>query len=345
MDTRKVLGIIITVWSFFYATSLSAQNPEYEDHRSFKEVDSLEHVLATNPLTGEELAIIYEKLIWGYTQIDGKKAMYYARKQIELASKEKYYRALAASYGHLAMLYYGASQYDSAHFYYEKALEHAAYMKTKKNVKGNPYTEEFIDDVYSRIYGNMGNLHNIQGKYHEAIEYYTKALKIFEKHGWKESQAIAYGNIGEMYLGMDNYEQAEINFTKLYAIGQEIGDSLIIMYADKELSALYLEQKNYDKALEHAEAARQYIFSHPEEGEDSKAFAFNLLAEIYLSGKNDTIQAENFVKQALQISDSTLITPREKAVSLRLLSSIHLHRGEWRKAGQTALDALAADSG
>jgi signal transduction histidine kinase len=315
------------------STSLWAQK---YDHRN-RYVDSLEQVLTVHPPTGKDLLLIYNELAAGYRKSDREKSIDYARKGIPLAKQlgsPSYSAYLNQTMG---ICYHGASQYDSAHYYYDKALEFIEEMKKIKR-----YSEEEIDDILSSIYGNIGNLYNIQRKHYEAIEYYTKSLKIFEKHDWKESQAIAYMNIGEMYKIMDNYEQTEANFTKLNAIGQEIGDSLIIMYADKELSTLYLE-KDYDKALEHAEAARQYIFSHPEEGENSKAFAFNLLAEIYLSGKNDIIQAENFVKQALQISDSTLITPREKAVSLRLLSSIHLRRGEWRNVEQTALDALTTD--
>ena len=335
MNTRKIFGAVVIVVLLLPYVSFA----QYTDHRNHK-VDSLEQVLATNPPASEELSQIYYRLAVGYTEIDNRKSMYYARKRIELANKEKYYNALVHSYGHIAVLYYNAIQYDSAHFYYEKALEATAYMKTKKDAKG--YTEKTIDNAYSQIYANMGNLYNIQGKYHAAIEYYTKALKIFEKHGWKESQAIAYMNIGEMYLSMDNYEQAEINFTKLHAIGQEINDSLIIMYVDRELSALYLEQKNYDKALEHAEAARRYIFSHPEEGK-YKVSILNVLAGIYLDGYDDGRQAESYIRQALETVD-TLDVPTEKSNSLALLSSIYLQRSEWRKAEQTALEALSIDS-
>ena len=35
--------------------------------------------------------------------------------------------------------------------------------------------------------------------------------------------------------------------------------------------------------------------------------------------------------------------PREKAISLRILSTLHLKRGEWHGAELTALEALAAD--
>ncbi|GHV52673.1 hypothetical protein FACS1894181_15940 [Bacteroidia bacterium] len=333
MNTKKIFWTVVIAMLLLPCVSFAQKY----DHRN-RYVDSLEQVLLVNLPTEKELLLIYNELAAGYRHSNRIKAIDYAHKGIPLAKQlgsPSYSAYLNQTMG---ICYYGESQYDSAHYYYDKALEFIEEMKTIKR-----YSEEEIDDIYSSIYGNIGDIYNIQGKYYEAIEYYTKALKLFEKYDWKESQAIAYVNIGEMYKIMDNYEQMETNFTKLNAIGQEIGDSLIIMYADKHLSALYLIQKDYDKALEKAEAVRRYIFAHPEEGENEKALVFNLFAQIYLEGYNDMGMAENYVRQALQISDSTLITPREKAVSLRLLSSIHLQRGEWRKAEQTALDALATD--
>ncbi|MDR3338704.1 MAG: tetratricopeptide repeat protein [Candidatus Symbiothrix sp.] len=331
---KKGIYIVMLAALLLCSTSLFAQK---YDHRN-RYIDSLEQVLTVHPPTGKDLLLIYNELAAGYRRSDRIKAIKYASKGIPLAKQFESPSYSAYLNQTIGICYYGASQYDSAHYYYDKALGFIEEMKTIKR-----YSEEEIDDIYSSIYGNIGNFYNIQGKHYEAIEYYTKALKIFEKYDWKESQAIAYMNIGEMYKLMSNYEQAEINFTKLDAIGQEIKDSLIIMYADKELSALYLAQKNYGKALEHAEAARSYIFSHPEEGEVAKAFVFNLFAQIYLEGYNDMGKAENYVRQALQIADSTEIEPREKSNSLALLSTIYLKRNEWRKAEQAALEALATD--
>ncbi|MDR2056983.1 MAG: tetratricopeptide repeat protein [Dysgonamonadaceae bacterium] len=334
MNTRKIFWTVVIVVLLLPYVSFA----QYIDHRNHK-VDSLEYLLKTNPPTGDDLAVAYNKLMWGYSQTDIEKTRYYAGKAIDLAEKMVYKMLMSDAYRLIGDTYYKVSQYDSAMVYYEKALWAVEQAKAGKK----QYRKHVFDDALSTIYGSIGNLYNIQGKRHEAIDYYTKALKLFEKWDWKESQAIAYENIGEMYLSMDNYEQAEINFTKLNAIGQEINDSLIIMYVDKELSALYLIQKNYGKALEHAEAARRYIFTHPEEGEDSKAIIFNLFAQIYSEGYNDIGKAENYIRQALQI-DSTLIVPREKSTSLALLSSIYLQRSEWRKAEQTALKALSIDS-
>jgi tetratricopeptide (TPR) repeat protein len=225
-------------------TSLSAQQTIIDSYRNhFKTVDSLEQVLATNPPTGQDLLLVYRNLAYGNLGSDNQKVKLYSLKGIPLAQQLNFPRVEAFFHHWLGLTYYHESLYDSAKVCYNRALIAAEHMKTSKGSSGKPYPVENIDDKFASIYGDMGNLYKIQGKYHEAIEYYTKALEIYEKHAWKESIAIAYENIGEMYLSMENYEQAESNFAKLYAIGQEIKDSLIIMYADKELSALYLAQK------------------------------------------------------------------------------------------------------
>ena len=59
---------------------------QYRDHRTyFREIDSLEQILATNPPEGAELRGIYKKLMVSYQQINTEKSMEYARKRISLA--------------------------------------------------------------------------------------------------------------------------------------------------------------------------------------------------------------------------------------------------------------------
>ena len=203
-------------------TSAVTLHAQYNDHRN-RQVDSLEQVLATHPPTGQELAKIYIQLSWGNLEIDQKKSMDYARKCIETAATHNEWWSVANCYKVVGMHLWAFSQYDSAMIYYGKALDAAERMRDfpKK------YTELQVEDALSSIYGNMGNLYNIQGKGVEAIEYYQKALSIFEKYDWKESQAVAYYNIGEMYWDMDNYEQAEINYVKLDSIAHQLDNSLL----------------------------------------------------------------------------------------------------------------------
>jgi signal transduction histidine kinase len=333
-NQSNLMKIIVQTILLLLPCTLFAQ---YADHRN-RHVDSLEQVLVTNPPTGKELGFIYRDLMWGYLQTDKEKSMYYARKRIDVAFSLGVLPDATEGYTILGMHHWAFSQYDSAMFYYDKALEIAE--QTKNFPK--KYNEEQIDAQFSMIYGNIGNLYNIQGKYHEAVEYYTKALKIYEKHSWKESQCVAYSNIGEMYIAIDNYEQAKINIVKMDSLAHITGDSLHIAYAKKSLSKISLHYKDYDNALQNAVIANAYFCSHPEEGDSYNAETMNILAQIYSEGYDDLVRAEEYARQALELLDELGI-PREKAVSLMLLSSIHLQRGEWRQAEQTALDALATD--
>ena len=333
MNTRRIFWIIVIIVVLLLPCVSFAQ---YTDHRN-RQVDSLEQVLATNPPTGKDLVRVYRNLCWGYSTSNSKKALDYARKGISLATELKAFNDLSDFYMHVALYYYHTYQNDSVMFYYNKALEANGLLKGDKR-----YNESQIDDNYASIYSNIGNYYNALGKYHEAVEYYQKALKIFEKYGWKESQAITHYNISEMYLSMENYEQAESHIVKLEAIGHDVNDSMLVAYAQSRMSRVYLHHhRDYGKALENAEAAYHYFFAHPEEGTD-KAMSANILAEIYIKGYNNDAHAENYARQALQIAD-TLGVPFQKMVALHHLSTIHLKRGEWRKAEQTALEALATD--
>ena len=309
---------------------------QYVDHRN-RGVDSLEQVLATNPPTGVELGQVYRNLMWGYSEINAEKSIDYALKCIEIAIPYDGWKAASDAYFMLGFHFENSSIYDSAMVYYNKALYAAERMKDfpKK------YNQLAIDDYFSSMYATIGNLYQIQGKYHQAILFYQDAIRLFEKWNWKQSQALAYRNISTMYLSMGNYEQAEQNGIKADFFAHESADTLIYATVKQQFSCLYLETKDFDKALQNAQIAYDYFFSHPEEG-IKKVQMLNILSKIYLEGFNNDRQAEEYARQALQLSDE-LGLPREKSSALATLSSIFFKRGEWRKAERTALEALATD--
>ncbi|GHU72324.1 hypothetical protein FACS189413_15240 [Bacteroidia bacterium] len=107
--------------------------------------------------------------------------------------------------------------------YYENALKAVGQMEKSSG----KYTEKQTDGRYSSIFSAIGNFYNIQGDFHKAMNYYSKALKLFEKHGWTLAAANAYYNIGELYLSMENYGQAEINYNRTHALAAEENDSFI----------------------------------------------------------------------------------------------------------------------
>ena len=331
----KVKLYVFIVWLLLPCV-VFAQNANQRN----RHVDSLEQVLATIPPSGADLAYIYWELAKGCLGADKEKSMGYARKCIKTGIPLNEWKVVERGYRTLGLNFYGISQYDSAMFYYGKALEATEQMKDfpKK------YEEDNIDDSYSVIYGSIANLYNIQGKNHEAIEYYVKALKLFEKHNWKQYQANANYNIGEMYWAMGNYEQAEIYYQKLKTIAHEVDNPYFIALANTGLSMIALQNENYDTAKEYAISAQQIFFSLTEE-RLFKVSILNVLVRIYLNGYNDITQAEQYLQQALQIinSDAYDISLTEHAATLALFSTVYFKRGEWLRAEQTALEALAID--
>ena len=315
-------------------SSLSAQ---FADHRN-RQVDSLEQVLATNPPTGRDLAFIYRDLMWGYQPTDSKKSMDYARKCIAIAAPLDGWAIVADCNVVLGLNHYEAARYDSAMLYYNNGIEVTERMKKlPKN-----YTAEDVDRRLAPIYGNMGNVYNAQGLLHEAVEEYIKAIRIFERYDRKESLSIAYNNIGEMYLSMGNFEQAETYFLTSDSLALITGDELMTAYVKQHLGNLYVSTKDYDRALENAEAARAYFFAHPEEG-IYQISILNTLAQIYLDGYDDAAQAEEYVRQALQLTQTNEVMTVTQAATFSLLAEIHLRRGEWRAARDAALASLALD--
>ncbi len=324
---------LIALWIvFLYACTgnLFAQSPE---HRN-RQIDSLEQVLATRPPAGAELVRIYRELMYFYVETNTKKSMNYARKCIETAISLNKLDIEVNGYNVLGRNFYKLLQYDSALVYYEKALERYEQMRDYPET----YKEKVIDIGISTTYGNIGNLYNMQGKNHQALEFYQKVLPIFEKYDEKAHLTLAYLNIGELYRGLDNIRQAEINFSKMDSLAQINSDSLFIAYAKYSLGSLYTYTKAHDKALQNAEIAYTYFSARPEEAE-WVAILCCLFANIYLNGYGDDKKAEEYARQATQIFGE-LGLPN---MALNNFSQIYLKRKQWDKATQAALTALEAD--
>ncbi len=317
-NAMKALKISLLILSSLYGNTILAQ---YSDHRN-RQVDSLEQILATNPPTGVKLVEMYNSLAWGYRP-DRDKAMDYARRSVAVALPLDEWSWVTNGYMLLGLHHYRSVQYDSTLFYYGKALEAAERMKDFPK----RFDQRTIDDRLSVIYGNMANLYNIQSDLHMAVEYYLRALALFEKHGWRNGEANVYYNVGEMYLAMQNYEQAELNYRQFDTISREIGDSLFMALANSGLSMIELEKKDYNRALEYADAAGTYFFAHPEET-DNRVVILNMLAQIHLEGYGDIDRAEEYVRQALQLTQTNEVMTVTQAATLGLHAEIHLRRGE-----------------
>ena len=306
---------------------------EYADHRN-RHVDSLEQVLKTQKLDGEDLMKVYSGLMNGYLQTDAGKSSHYAKLGIELAEKNNLHDGLCESWRTLGLQAYGACLYDSAQHCFDHALEATEQMKGDKR-----YTESDIDDNLSALYGTLGNLYNIQGKLHLALDYYQKALPIFQKHGWKESECILYYNVGELYLELSNYDAAEDNYSKALEVGQQTGDSLMVSGPYSGLAMTALNAGDYEKALEYAQNSIVYYQDHADEELESLLDSYVLFSRIYQLGFKDLDTAQQYMSKALLLAAKT-DSPTNASDAYAQQASLCLERKEWNLAVEWARKAL-----
>lgn len=286
---RKIAAVVLVL---FCCSSALAQ---YSDHRGHN-TDSLERVVSG--WTPEKIALAsdeevdglltaYKDLMWGYLQINRERSMMFARKTLALSQEKGYWFAYFDAAKVLGMHYYAAEQWDSAIFYYNKSLDAIKTMeggaKTPQHPEG--YPQSTIDDAKSTLYGALGNMYNMMDSIPKAMDYYKKAGEIFDKYGWKESNAILWYNMGETWLDEGDYSQAEECYNKSLGYARESGDSLQISSPLKGLGALYLAQGKTSRALKCLEEADKYYSLHEDQEFRARLETLNVMRKVLLQQK------------------------------------------------------------
>lgn len=309
---------------------------EYSDHRNRK-VDSLEQVLQNQKLDAKDLANVYDGLMNGYLQTDADKSSHYAKLEIELTEKKYFYDRLCDAWRILGLLAYGRCDYDSAQHCFDQALLATGMMEGDKR-----YSQTDLDDKYSALYGTLGNLYNIQGKLHLALDYYQKALPIFKRNGWKESESILYYNVGELYLELGNNVAAEENYQNALEVALQTGDSLMISGPYSGLAMTALNAGRYETALNYAQQSITYYQAHQNEEMESLLDGYVLFSRIYQQGLHDLKTAQEHMDKALLLAEeSDALTNVSDAYAQQ--ASLCLERAEWPKAIEWAQKALTAN--
>lgn len=286
---RKIAAVVLVL---FCCSSALAQ---YSDHRGHN-TDSLERVVSG--WTPEKIALAsdeeidglltaYKDLMWGYLQINRERSMMFARKTLALSQEKGYWFAYFDAAKVLGMHYYAAEQWDSAIFYYNKSLDAIKTMEGGATTPQHPegYPQSTIDDAKSTLYGALGNMYNMMDSIPKAMDYYKKAGEIFDKYGWKESNAILWYNMGETWLDEGDYSQAEECYNKSLGYARESGDSLQISSPLKGLGALYLAQGKTSRALKCLEEADKYYSLHEDQEFRARLETLDVMRKVLLQQK------------------------------------------------------------
>jgi len=307
----------------------------YRDHRNRK-VDSLEVVLRQPGLSWEDQLRAHSELMWGYIQTDGAKSIAHAKEIIKLTEKARGEGLLVRqnAFRILGQHAYGACLYDSAFHCYERSLE-----VTRQAEKSGRYSQEEIDDMYSALYGTIGNLYNIQGMPNIAMDYYLKALPIFQRYGWNESVSTLYYNMGEMFLEMGNNTEARNNYEQSLQAALETGDSLIISTSRYGLATALLNEGKPEDALRQLRVAIGYYRLHVDEESEALMNALVLESRIFWQGLDNIVKAQECMDEALALGQG-MDGNTDLADAYSTQGELCLARKEWQQAVDWCLKSL-----
>ena len=271
---------------------------QYTDHRDHK-LDSLETVVApwtqariakATPQEKSMIADAWHDLMWGYSNINPGRSLYFASRNMELCLQEQWLNQALQSAKMIGQHHWAAGQTDSAMAYFNKALAIADRMALKEPLPGKPdgYRQSTIDDAYSGVYGAIGNLYASIDSIPKAMEYYHKCGELLEKNGWDESTSVLYQNMGETWLDAGNLKEAEACYNKALEFGQAAEDSLLVANAQAGLGALYLEQGRTSKALKQLKAADEYFSTHEDQEYRSRLYTLDVTGKVLEAQKRQT---------------------------------------------------------
>lgn len=255
---KRIVPSIIFLMAFCHL-SLA----EYIDHRGHN-IDSLQAVVNNNAKDSAYFNAVFN-LASAYRQSDPHFALELSRILVNEYPNHGWPRLAAAGADNISIYYRAKGVQDSALMWSLKAFDFIEDMRA-----GGRYDEDKIDDEYSRCCGGIGNVYCEMGDYEKSIEYYLKALEIFEKHNWIESMTILYGNLGYLYEETGDFKEAGRCLLKCMENAKESGDSAMVAFGHSQLGEYYIETGKYKKAQKEYLEADIYYSTHEDEEQERR---------------------------------------------------------------------------
>ncbi|MGE0078167.1 MAG: tetratricopeptide repeat protein [Bacteroidales bacterium] len=203
---------------------------------SYINVDSLKHELEGKINDSTKISI-YITLSNEYVYIDTDSALMYTNSAEQLALRNNdtiHLIGIKAAYGYI---YNTQGNYSEARRNFNDILN---YSKIRHD-----------SNMMASAYGNIGNTYMYENKNSLAIEYFLKAMKIFEENNNTKGLATVYGVLGNIYLSLSEYNQALEYYQKGLVLFEQLGWKSYAATSTMNIGIVYKNKKDYDKAIEY----------------------------------------------------------------------------------------------
>jgi len=201
---------------------------------------------------------------------------------LELFEKEQKQNNIILASNKLSWLYILTSEYGLSITLARKAL---TYPNIKNKDKGSSFN-------------NIAISYHYLGRYTEALEYYFKALAIFEADEYIYGISIAYNNIASVYTSQDRNDKALELYRNSLQLSTEINDTSQIAASFNNIGAVYMLMKNIDSAQYYFEIS--YELNNLIKNRSEIARVASNFAELYSTTK-DYVEAQKYLDQAIEI--------------------------------------------
>jgi len=186
----------------------------------------------------------YNALANEFKESNPDSTLFYAKKAADLARKIHYDYGVAAAYmnhgnANIILSNYpqALSDFNQAQERFQLLIENPSTLDLKKLKNG-----------LARAYASAGVVYSEVNTYSIALNYYFKALKLYEEIKQKNSISKAFNNIGIVYKSQGNLSKALVYFQKALRIQQEIDEPTIAVTLTN-IGVIYFEQRNNNEAF------------------------------------------------------------------------------------------------
>jgi serine phosphatase RsbU (regulator of sigma subunit) len=252
-------------------------------------------------------------------------AMTLANSATILSDKIHFKRGLAVSLNLKGRVLYRTASFDSAILFSKKALILAKDLNDSA--------------LQVSVYLNIGNSYFTKGNDIQAMDYYFKGLAIEEKLPVPSTNLYGFlNNLGGIFINQKNYEKGLEFLLKSKAVAEQTNNLKRLATVYHNLGSLYIKFKDYNAAKTSFEKSYElatkmndiYIMNiHPSD-----------MAEVYTLLK-EFDKAYFYALQNLKLARDNGFKD-QIAVTLMTLSNIQAHRGKYKEAEKTLLEALVA---
>jgi two-component sensor histidine kinase len=231
MDTRscklikKFTLLLIVLYLNIYKTTA----------QDIAQIDSLHRLLKLEN-SDKQKAILLSNIAETYYFNQPDSAIYYCHKGMVFSMKINDLADIGYFNTFLGVLHKNISNYDSAIFYFEKAIE--------VNRKNN-----FERGIAANL-NNMGKTLSLKGDYEKALKCYFQSLEIFEHYSDTLNSGELHSNIGGLQLKLNDYKAAEEHFINARNYYQKAGVKLQEAWILYDMGCLKMKTENLEEAIQ-----------------------------------------------------------------------------------------------